>query len=145
MGIFNAGAPFLSDLNLIFQVVIAVVLVLALFAIVRRKYVIHGAMMGCAIVLHTISIFAVMVPSLLSLRSLISGLSTRLSMVLVIHATAGSIAEVLGVLLMLVWVFNRAKVDKCFRWKYIMWATIILWIIELILGTYVYMTLYPFV
>lgn len=145
MGIFNAGAPFLSDLNLIFQVVIAAFLVLALFAIARRKYRIHGVIMGCGIVLNTISIFLVMVPSLLRLDGLISGLSTRLSSLVVTHAVVGSVVEILGVLLVVAWVFNGTGVDSCFRRKYLMETAIILWILELVLGVYVYMTLYPFV
>ena len=145
MGIFNAGAPFLSDLNLIFQFLIAAVLVLALFAIVKRKYVIHGVLMGCGVVLHTISIFVVMVPSFLILRHLISGLTTRLSLLIVIHATAGSIVEILGVLLVAAWVFDRDKVNNCFQRKYIMLVTITLWIVEFLLGIYLYMMLYPFV
>ena len=143
VGIFNAGAPFLSDLNLIFQVVIAIFLVLAMFAIVRRKYAIHGAIMGCCIVLNTISIFAIMVPSFSKLRGLISGLSTRLSLLVVTHAIVGSVVEILGVLLVAAWVFNRTRIDNCFKRKHLMEATIILWILELILGLYVYINLYP--
>jgi uncharacterized membrane protein YozB (DUF420 family) len=145
VGIFNAGAPFLSDFNLIFQVVIAAFLVLALLAIARRKYRIHGAIMGCCIVLNTISIFAIMVPSLKSLDGLINGLSTRLSLLVVTHAIFGSAVEILGILLVVAWVFNGTRVDNCFRRKHLMTATIILWILELVLGVYVYTTLYPFV
>jgi uncharacterized membrane protein YozB (DUF420 family) len=145
LGIFNAGAPFLSDLNLLFQVAIAAFLVLASFAMVRRKYVIHGVIMACCIVLNTISIFAIMVPSLLRLKGLISGLSTRLSLLVMTHAILGSVVEILGVLLVVAWVFNGTRIDNCFQRKYVMLATIILWILEIILGVYVYMTLYPFV
>jgi uncharacterized membrane protein YozB (DUF420 family) len=145
LGIFNAGAPFLSDLNLLFQVAIAAFLVLALFAIFRKKYVIHGVVMGCCIVLNTISIFAIMVPSLLSLDGLISGLSTRLSLLVATHAVLGSAVEILGVLLVVEWVFNRTRIDNCFQRKYLMLATILLWTLEIILGVYVYMTLYPFI
>jgi uncharacterized membrane protein YozB (DUF420 family) len=145
VGIFNAGAPFLSDLNLIFQVVIAAFLVSALLTIARKKYRIHGAIMGCCIVLNTISIFAIMVPSLTSLDGAIGGLSTRLSLLVVTHAFVGGAVEILGVLLVAAWVFNGTRVDNCFRRKYLMTATIILWILELVLGVYVYITLYPFV
>jgi len=145
VGIFNAGAPFLSDLNLIVQFVIAAFLVLALLAIVRRKYVIHGIIMGCCVALNTISIFAIMIPSLLRLDGLINGLSTRLSLLVVTHAVLGSIVETLGVLLVVAWVFNGTRIDNCFRRKYPMEAAIMLWIAELVIGVYVYMTLYPFV
>jgi uncharacterized membrane protein YozB (DUF420 family) len=145
VGIFNAGAPFLSDLNLIFQVVIAAFLVSALFAIAKGKYRTHGAIMGCCIALNTISIFLVMVPSLLGLDGLISRLSTRLSLLVVTHAIVGSVVETLGVLLVVAWVFDGTRVDNCFRRKRLMEAAIILWMLELVLGVYVYVTLYPFV
>jgi uncharacterized membrane protein YozB (DUF420 family) len=145
IGIFNAGAPFLSDLNLIFQVVIAAILVLALFAIVRRKYKAHGTMMGCTIALHTVSIFIIMIPSLLSLHGLLNDLSTRLSLLVAAHAIVGGIVEILGVLLVATWISHRTNVDDCFTRKHIMEATIVLWILEIILGFYVYTTLYPFV
>ena len=145
MGIFNAGAPFLSDLNLIFQAVIAALLVLALLANAGRKYRVHGVIMGCCIALNTISIFAIMVPSLLRLNGLINGLSTRLSLLVVTHAVVGSVVEILGALLVVAWVFNGTRVDNCFRRKDLMVAVMILWILELVLGVYVYMTLYPFV
>ena len=145
MGIFNPGAPFVSDLNLIFQVVIAAFLVSALFAIAREKYRIHGTIMGCCVALNTISIFLVMVPSLLGLDGLISGLSTRLSLLVVSHAALGSVVETLGVLLVVAWVSNGTRVDNCFRRKHLMEAAIVLWMLEIVLGVYVYMTLYPFV
>jgi len=144
VGIFNPSAPFLSDLNLIFQLAIAIFLMLAMFGIVKRKYAIHGAIMGCCIVLNTISIFAIMVPSLLKLDGLINGLSTRLSLLIVTHAIVGSVVEILGILLVAAWVYNRASVDNCFKRKHLMEATIILWILELIVGLLLYMTLYPF-
>jgi uncharacterized membrane protein YozB (DUF420 family) len=145
MGIFNASAPFLSDLNLLFQVVIAAVLMLALFAIVKKKYVIHGVMMGCGVALHTTSIFIAMLPSLQNLGFLTSGFSTRLSSIVIVHAAIGSAVEVLGVLLVVLWIFNRTKPDNCFRMKRIMWATMILWMLEFFLGIYIYTLLYPFV
>ena len=144
-GIFNAGAPFLSDLNLILQIVIATFLMVALFAVARRKYAAHGVIMGCCVALNTISIFTIMIPSLLGLDGLVSRLSTRLSLLVVTHALVGSVVEILGVTLVVAWIVNRAETDNCFKRKHIMEATIILWILEIVLGIYVYMTLYPFV
>jgi len=106
---------------------------------------IHGIIMTCCIALHTIAIFAIMVPSLLSLHSLLSNLSTRLSLLVTTHAAAGSVVEILGVWLVAAWISNRKKTGDCFRRKHIMEITITLWILEIILGVYVYMTLYPLI
>jgi hypothetical protein len=145
VGIFNAFAPFLSDLDLIFQLVIAAILVSALVALHKRKYMIHGIIMTCSIALHTVAIFAIMVPSLLSLDGLLNNLSTRLSLLVTAHAAAGSIVEILGVWLIASWISNRTKIDNCFKRKHIMEVTIALWILELVVGVYVYITLYPLV
>jgi uncharacterized membrane protein YozB (DUF420 family) len=85
-----------------------------------------------------------MIPSLLGLDGLISGLSTRLSLLVVTHAVVGSVVETLGVLLVVAWIYDRTGVDNCFRRKHLMEAAIVLWILEIVLGVYVYMTLYPF-
>jgi uncharacterized membrane protein YozB (DUF420 family) len=125
--------------------VITATLVLALFAIVKKKYMIHGIIMVCSIVLHTISALVIMVPSLLSLDGALSDLSTHLSLLVVTHTVVGSIVEMLGVFLVAAWISNRTKVDNCFRRKHVMEATIVLWVLEFVLGVYVYMTLYPLV
>jgi uncharacterized membrane protein YozB (DUF420 family) len=145
IGIFNASAPFLSDLNMIFQLLVVAVLFLALLAMARRRYVVHGVMMGSAVALHTISIFMIMVPTLRSLDGVLTDLSTRLSFVVVVHSIVGSVVEILGVLLVVLWVGNRVSMAGCFRRKRVMEATIFLWILEILLGFYVYITLYPFV
>ena len=124
---------------------ITATLVLALFAIVKKKYMIHGIIMVCSIVLHTISALVIMVPSLLSLDGALSDLSTHLSLLVVTHTVVGSIVEMLGVFLVAAWISNRTKVDNCFRRKHVMEATIVLWVLEFVLGVYVYMTLYPLV
>lgn len=66
LGLFNVYAPFLADLNLLLQVVILLVLLASLRFKSKRSYLIHGISMGLAVVLHTVSIFSVMVPSLLA-------------------------------------------------------------------------------
>jgi uncharacterized membrane protein YozB (DUF420 family) len=145
VSIFSTSAPFLSDLNLILQIVIAAFLIVALFAALREKYMVHGLITGCSVTLSTISILIVMVPSLLALKGVVSGLSTSLSLIVVTHAVVGTVVEILGVLLVASWVLEKTRVDNCFRRKYIMMGTIILWLCELVLGVYVYLMLYPFV
>jgi len=145
IGIFNAGAPFLSDFSLIFQFFVAAILVLALLAMARRRYMLHGVMMSSAVVLHTFIIFEVMVPTFRSLSGVFSDLSTRLAFLVVVHSIVGSVVEILGVLLIVLWLAKRANMDSCFRRKHVMEVTIVLWMLEILLGFYLYITLYPFV
>lgn len=58
-----------ADLDLLFQILILVFLVLGMsLAKFRRRFMKHGAIMGVAMAMNTISIAIVMMPSLLSSR-----------------------------------------------------------------------------
>jgi uncharacterized membrane protein YozB (DUF420 family) len=141
IGIFNPGAPFLSDLSLILQAIIVVLLASAIYARLRHNSMSHGTLMGSGVALHTVSIFAIMVPSLRSMDGLLRSF-TRFSLLTITHAAVGSLVEVLGLWLVASWLFSRVNVEKCFRRKNVMRITMVLWLIELVLGVYVYMMLY---
>jgi uncharacterized membrane protein YozB (DUF420 family) len=102
--------------------------------------------MGVGIVLHTVSIFLIMVPSLLSMVNpsshLLVNLLTGFALLVVTHATVGSLVEIMGIWLVATWLPNRAGVEKCFKRKNVMRVTIALWLLELILGIYIYKMLY---
>jgi uncharacterized membrane protein YozB (DUF420 family) len=146
LGIFNPGAPSLSDLNLILQVIILAILCLAIVFRLKHSFVKHALMMGSAIVLHTFAIFAIMVPSLISMKSSSSGLLndlfTRFASVTVAHSIVGSLVEIMGVFLVVSWLFRRSNLERCFKRKNIMLVTIALWLTELVLGIFIYMMLY---
>jgi uncharacterized membrane protein YozB (DUF420 family) len=99
-------------------------------------------MMGAGISLHTVAIFAIMVPSLLSLRGLLKNLLTRFSLITLTHATAGALVEIMGIWLIVSWLTDTIHVEKCIKRKNIMIVTIALWLVEFVLGVYIYMMLY---
>ncbi len=139
MGIFSLGAP---DLSLILQLVVIAFLVSAMYLRLKRSFVRHALMMGAGIGLHTITIFAIMVPSLRSLGGLLGNWSTRFSLITLTHAAAGSLVEIMGIWLIASWLTDTANVEKCVKRKNVMRATIALWLAELVLGVYIYMMLY---
>jgi uncharacterized membrane protein YozB (DUF420 family) len=100
--------------------------------------------MGMAVVLHTISIFALMVPSLLASGGLFGDLSNQLALVVLSHAVLGSFVEVLGLYLLSVLVLKRGVTKACFKNKMTMRITLVMWVVELIVGVYVYFLLYTF-
>ncbi|HUW47367.1 MAG TPA: hypothetical protein VMW36_01315 [Patescibacteria group bacterium] len=100
--------------------------------------------MGLAVVLHTVSIFVVMVPSLLASEGLFGDLLNRLALVVFSHAVLGSFVEVLGLYLLSMLALNRGFSKACFKNKMIMRVTLVLWVVELIVGVYVYFLLYTF-
>lgn len=140
MGLFNPNAVFLSDVNLLLQLAILVILVLG-FSFKRRSvYLKHGVTMGIAVALHTLSIFAIMVPSLLALTGSFENLLAEL--VIFSHAVLGGLVELLGLYLVITWVSHHQEVEVCLGNKKFMKPTMIMWLLELALGIIVYILLY---
>jgi uncharacterized membrane protein YozB (DUF420 family) len=142
MGLFNPYAVFLSDVNLLFQLAISVVLIGSVFFKFRRSYSRHGATMAIAVILHTVSVFFLMVPSFTASAGLFENLLAPLALVILLHAVLGSLVELLGVYLVLAWVLRRGSLEVCFNNKRVMGPTLALWLIELAFGLYVYILLY---
>jgi len=143
MGLFNPNASFTADLNLLFQIAIFIFLVAGVsIAKFRRKFIQHGTTMAIALVLNTISIAVVMIPSLQGFRGLLSMPFTRPAFIIVVHAAAGVLVEIFGVWLVGTWAFQRNDIKACARKRSIMRATVFLWLVELLLGIYVYIMLY---
>ena len=144
MGLFNASAPVLSDASLILQITLICFLVLGfLTARARHKFLRHGILMAAVLALHTISIMLVMVPSMLAMRGLFQNLSSSLALIFLLHATLGGLVEVLGIYLVGVWVLGRTSVKSCFGRKKLMQATMVLWIMSVVIGIYGYILFYP--
>jgi hypothetical protein len=92
VGLFNPHAFFLSDVNLLLQIAIFVVLLVG-FSLAKFKHSFreHDMTMLTALVLHTVLIFGVMVPSLLSLEpELLANLSGGRALFTIPHAVLGS-------------------------------------------------------
>ena len=143
MGLFNPNAPFTADLNLLFQIAIFIFLVAGVsVAKFRRKFIQHGTTMAIALVLNTISIAVVMIPSLQGFRGVLSMPFTRPAFIIIVHVAAGTLVEILGVWLVGTWAFQYRDIKACAKKRSIMLATIFLWLVELLLGIYVYIMLY---
>jgi uncharacterized membrane protein YozB (DUF420 family) len=143
MVFLNPSAPDLSDMNLLLQIAIFVILVVGfLGAKFRRSFIKHGTVMAIALVLNTISIFAVMIPSLLGIQAVFGDLFTRVALVIGSHAVLGSLVEALGIYLVGTWAFSPHDIKNCVGRKKIMIVTIALWFLELMVGVYIYAMLY---
>jgi len=140
MGLFNPSATVSADVNLLLQLVILVVLLVGWTF--KRNYLRHGMIMGALVALNTLLIFLVMAPSLWASTGLFTNTLSQLALVIALHSALGSIVEVGGIYLLIVWVSNHGLSKTCFKNRTIMKATIIAWIIELVLGMYLYALLY---
>lgn len=142
-GLFNPNATVQADVNLLFQIAIFLVLAVGLLiAKAKHGFQKHGSIMGIALGLHTISILVVMVPSMLASRGLFEDLSASLALVVLSHAILGSLVEIFGIYLVGLWAVNRTNVQACSKRKRTMQATLLLWLIELMIGIYAYVLLY---
>jgi len=142
-GLFNPNATVQADANLVFQIVIFLFLAVGfLMAKAKRSFQNHGLIMGVAVGLHTVAILIVMVPSLAASRGLFADLFASLTLVVLSHAIIGSLVEVLGIYLVGTWAANRKNEQACYKRKTAMRATVMLWLVELIIGVYTYILLY---
>lgn len=142
MTLLNPAAPFLSDVNLLLQIAIFIFLAVGLSSKFMHRYLTHGTIMTIAVILNTFSIFAVMVPSFQSNPALFEGLIPRLEYVAIPHMILGSVVEALGIFLVAKWVLSIHNIQGCVRRKRIMLVTISLWLVNLLLGVYLYGILY---
>ncbi len=103
-GIFGTGALIQTDINLVLQVVMLIIIVVGLVYKSKRKFKIHGGLMGIAVILHLISLFAVMLPSFNDGYDYFTTATSELGVQTIwIHAVPGAIALILGIVLVAAW------------------------------------------
>jgi len=142
-GIFGTGAHIQTDINLILQLVMLIIIVVGLVYKSKRKIKIHGGLMGIAVILHLISLFAVMLPSFNKNYEYFRTATSELGVQTIwIHAVPGAIALILGIVLVAAWALRPSNIASCSRRKRIMDITTLLWLISLVFGIASYMVFY---
>jgi len=129
-----------STISLIIQIVVLALISGALVLKKQNKFRQHGITMLSAVVLHIISILAVMIPSFAGFFAepgLIDYADVFVMLTLV-HVASGVIAAVLGVWLVGSWHLQK-DLKPCFKKKRIMDVTISLWLLAIILGIILYL------
>ncbi|UCH38273.1 MAG: hypothetical protein JSV76_03725, partial [Candidatus Bathyarchaeota archaeon] len=95
----------------------------------------HGLVMTIAVIIHTISILIVIVPSAASyLVAFFRSDFNPVAIAVLIHSIAGIIAEILGVLLVAEWRLRPPPYVVCARRKWLMKPLIVLWVFALLSG-----------
>jgi len=136
--------PFvLATISLVLQIVILVLLPGSIELKRRKKFRQHGITMLLAVVLHTIMILLVMIPSFVI--GFIPYFSTdvldTISIIAIVHGTMGILAEILGVFVVTSWRLQKS-LRYCTPRKKLMRVTLILWLTALFLGILLYTVLY---
>ena len=132
----------IGNISLILQIVILFLLILGLpfakgFA-TKKNLTTHGYLTILALVLHTILIAIVMIPSLREGLAEIGELSLFDSFTVWSHAILGTLAEVAGIIIIGFWFSKPLKNLSCYKVKKLMLPLFIIWIIAIINGTLIH-------
>jgi len=142
-GIFGTGAVLQTDINLILQIVMFLIIVIGLVYKNKRKFKIHGGIMGIAVILHILSFLLIMGPSLYENYDFFTTDTSELGVQTTwIHAVPGAIAMIMGIILVGAWALRPSNIAACSRMKRLMDITTLLWLISLIFGITTYMVFY---
>ena len=132
--------PLISQINLAFQIVIILMLFTSFGLKRKRKYSWHGITMLIAVSMNAGSFLLVMLPSLLGLATVTE--QTPFSIFIVVaHACLGSAIMALGLWLVGSW-HLQSSIQGCTRRRRIMRLAFIAWLVTLLLGVLLYMSLY---
>jgi hypothetical protein len=104
----------------------------------RRNLIRHGYSTALALVLHTILILIVMIPTLIGGVSEFAGLSLFYAITVWSHAVLGTTAEVLAIILVASWLRQGPSRMMCATWKKWMMPTFIIWTISIVNGALVH-------
>ena len=104
----------------------------------KKNWVRHGYSTVAALILHTILIFLVMIPSFLGGFSEFGELSLLASVDVWSHAILGTLAEILAIIIVISWLWKGPSNMTCTMWKKWMLPTFIIWVIAIVNGTLVH-------
>ena len=133
----------LALFSLVLQILVFLLIIIAMGLKARRKLRLHGIVMLAAVGLHTVTLLVVMAPSFsIGLIPYISeNPLTPISLISIVHGAAGLLAWLLGTWIVFTWRLS-ASLQNCTRKKGAMRATLVLWLIALILGFIIYLNFY---
>ncbi len=132
----------IGNISLILQIVILFLLILGLPFFRGQKdqknLTVHGYFTVAALVLHTILIFLVMIPTFTGGLGELGELSLFNSFTVWSHIVLGTAAEVLGVIIIAFWLGKGPKKMACWKFKKWMLPTFVIWVISIVNGTLIH-------
>jgi hypothetical protein len=130
-----------STVSLGIQIVVLCLLIGAVFLKTHKKYRQHGIVMFSAIVLHIVSILAIMVPSFRTyIGPGVINFSDPWAIVTFVHVSAGFMTALFGIWLVGSW-HLKTNIQGCFQKKRFMDVTLILWMLSIVLGILLYLVI----
>jgi hypothetical protein len=139
---FLGKAPLTSEIGLVLEIAVLLLLFIARYKFARNgKTMAHGYTVAIALVLHAISVLAVMIPSLArSLTILISDFFSPAIIATWVHILLGFVALILGARLISEWRFQKPQATCYLRVK-LMRPLWLLWTFSIALGILLYLSI----
>jgi len=135
MGFLGTKAPVQYDVALLLEIVIMIILLLGYKAKRDKKLRLHGLYMSAAVILHTILVVSVMIPSFVIYFSLLTRDITSPGVIVTwFHAIVGILADILGIYIVAEWRFQPPPQMACTRRKGLMKPLLALWLLALFTG-----------
>ncbi len=144
-GFLGTGATFRADVNLLIQIAMGCALLYGMLLARRKNFRAHKYCQSTVVVLNLVMIFLIMAPSFHHQvePDLPAQLGDAFHAIATIHATLGTLAEVLGIYIILVAATKILPVKLRFkRYKPWMRTELALWWIVILLGIGVYFVWY---
>ena len=128
----------MQQYNLYLQFLFLALVCVSLGLKTQKKFRLHGITMLAAVVLHLISVIIVMIPSYISMLPLITeGALSAVYVITFIHGIIGILTTVLAIWIVASWRL-RQSLKYCAPKKSAMRATLILWVLAVILAILLY-------
>ena len=128
--------------SLVLQVVVFFLLILGLPFVKaigsKKNFMIHGYLTIFALILHIIGTFIVMIPSFGSGFGGLGELSFLSSFIFWSHVILGTVAPILGFIIVGFWVSKPLSNMACLKMKKAMMPLLIIWAISLVFGALVH-------
>jgi hypothetical protein len=139
---FLGKAPLTYDIGLVLEIAVLILLFVARYKFARSgKTMAHGYTIAIALVLHAISVLAVMIPSFArSLDILISDFFSPAIIATWIHIPIGFVVLILGAYLISEWRFQQPQA-KCYMRVKLMRPLWLLWAFSVVLGILLYLSI----
>lgn len=132
----------IGNISLSLQIVILFLLIIGLPFFRKnpnkKNWLFHGYLTVSALVLHSVLIFLVMVPSFSEGISELGELALLSSVTVWSHIVLGTLAEVVGIIIVVLWLAKGPSKLACIKYKKIMIPLFIIWVISIINGALIH-------
>lgn len=131
-----------GNVSLVLQVVILFLLVLGLPLAKgfwgKKNLLLHGYLTVIALILHTFLIFIVMIPPFSNGLGELGELSFLNAFTVWSHVILGTVAEILGFIVVVFWIAKSPSKMACARMKVLMLPLFIVWAMSLVNGALIH-------